>query len=410
MATLSCKLLTASAAAALAAAQVALAEPVTIDQVQLGNTLSNLTVEVPGEADAATAVSTSVGNTAAALFDTGSLEFSATQTNSGDSTATSQLRGGTVWGTATSATTAYGNAATGGSWNGDVAYDTTQTMTGNTSAASDIYLDSAGDLGVATTAAANVSVSASDYGATSGTQTQVSAGNVSATTDATSCCTAYSGTLLTTAAGNVQSSAGYTSNRIVTVDQTTAAGTSIAASGSIYMADGNDVTNMATSAGNSSVTDNQWGYASLGLDGAPAQQTNGADVSADSTVVLDHWSGFANSSAYGVGNSALVSNVGSDTAMYATQTNTGDVSSSATLAGQSWVGGTGSANAVSIGNAASTYLCNLCGDSAVYGTTAQSNSGNITATGYVNTPVAGAVMGSASAIGNASTFRSGGGN
>ena len=179
MATLTCKLLTASAAAALAAAQVALAEPVTIDQVQLGNTLSNLTVEVTGEADAATAVSTSVGNTAAALFDTGSLEFSATQANSGDSAATSQLRGGTVWGTATSATTAYGNAATGGSWNGDVAYDTTQTMTGNTSAASDIYLDSAGDLGVATTAAANVSVSASDYGATSGTQTQVSAGNVS---------------------------------------------------------------------------------------------------------------------------------------------------------------------------------------------------------------------------------------
>ncbi|MEZ5946795.1 MAG: holdfast anchor protein HfaD [Hyphomonas sp.] len=282
-------------------------------------------------------------------------------------------------------------------------------MSGDTSASAIVSLQGSSALSTATTAAANVSVSANDYGTAGGTQTQVSEGDVSASTNAVDCCGGWSATLLTTAAGNVISAEGYTATRIVTTDQTTAAGTTITADSDVYMLDGNDVTNMSTASGNSVVVNNEWGYTSLGLDGAPATQDNGADVDAASYVELDHWSGYAVSSAYGVGNSALVSNVGTDTAMYTTQSNTGDVSSSAALVGQSWVGGSGMANAVSIGNATSTYLCNLCGDSAVYGGTSQMNSGNITATGYVNTPVAGMVMGSATAIGNASTFGSGGG-
>ena len=100
-------------AAAPAAAPLAGADPIIIDQVQLNGTLGALIVEVPGEADAATAVATAVGNTAAGLLDSGSIDAVVTQQASGDSFATAELRGGTVWGPATIASTAYGNAATG---------------------------------------------------------------------------------------------------------------------------------------------------------------------------------------------------------------------------------------------------------------------------------------------------------
>ncbi|MCA8900201.1 MAG: holdfast anchor protein HfaD [Hyphomonas sp.] len=397
-------------AAALAAAPLAGADPIIIDQVQLNGTLGALIVEVPGEADAATAVATAVGNTAAGLLDSGSIDAVVTQQASGDSFATAELRGGTVWGPATIASTAYGNAATGSTWAGDIAADVTQTMSADTTALATTRLDTAGSVTSAATAAANVLVTANDYGTASGTQTQLSEGDVSAWTNASVLRNTQSATWLTTASGNNLTSAGSSATRLVTSNQTTADGTTVAAGADIYMQDGNNVSSALTAAGNSVTVTNEWGYASLGLEGGPAEQLNGADIEALSAVELDHWSGYAVSSSYGVGNSAAVSNVGADTAMYTAQVNTGDVTSGATLTGQSWVGGTGAANAVAIGNAASAFLCNLCGDSAVYGSANQVNSGATTAYSYVNTPVAGAIMGSATAIGNSATFASGDGN
>ena len=83
-------------------------------------------------------------------------------------------------------------------------------------------------------------------------------------------------------------------------------------------------------------------------------------MDANTTVSLDDWSGDANASAYGVGNSALVANVGSDTSLYAIQSNYGAVTANASLSGGR-NDGTGTVNATAIGNAATATLCNACG-------------------------------------------------
>ena len=127
-----------------------------------------------------------------------------------------------------------------------------------------------------------------------------------------------------------------------------------------------------------------------------------------SDVTLDHWSGYATASSYGVGNSALISNVGSDTAIYANQTNDGTVGSQASFSGQSWVGGTGMVSATSIGNAATATVCNYCSDAAVGGRINQTNNGQVYAYGQATSVYGNGIYGSATAIGNSATLQSAG--
>lgn len=407
------KLLAATALAGFAATPYAAAwedtvVPIVIDQVQLGGTLANLDVYIPESAGSATALAVSVGNTGAGLVNQGNLDYSATQSNSGDATASTTVTGGMVYGTAQSSAMAYGNASTSTTSNGEAVSAVDQMMTGTTSATSSLRLSGSGTVYSSTTAAANVSNTSATYGASTSSETQLSGGDVHADSDAEVCCNGRSATYTTTAAGNTSTATGSTSTTIATVNQTTASGTTIAATGAVYMADGNDVVSEVTAAGNSQVIQNEWGYASLGREGGPSEQTNAADVSAHSELVLDHWSGTATGSAYSVGNSAVVSNVGSDTALYSAQDNQGDVSSAIVFAGQSWVGGAGFVDATAAGNVSSATLCNYCGNAAVYGSTQQVNSGNIVAQTFVNAPMSGGMTSSASAMGNVATYRSDG--
>jgi hypothetical protein len=406
------KLMSAAATLALIAAPAATAwegapAPIVLDQVQLNQTVSDLDVQVTGHANDALAASTAVGNSGAALFKMGSIDYDATQANHGDVAATGSLTGGNV-GNAHAATTAYGNSSTAGTWMGNSYYRADQVMNGDTSASTTINLGATNNVAASTTAAANVSVSASEYGDNAAFQTQDVNGNVIANTDVDLCCANSSGTFVTTASGNVTSSSGSTSTSIVGAVQTTQAGTLIQAASDVYMHDGNDIVSAVTASGNSAVLTNEWGYASLGRQGSEVFQGNDADIDGQSYVTLDHWSGTATSSAYGVGNSSMVSNIGSDTALHTIQNNYGNVSTTASLTGQSWVGGAGHASAISIGNAASATLCNTCGDGVLSGTVSQYNAGNTTATTRMNTPHAGSVIGSASAIGNSATFTSNG--
>ena len=64
--------------------------------------------------------------------------------------------------------------------------------------------------------------------------------------------------------------------------------------------------------------------------------------------------------AYGVGNQAIVANVGSDTVMDVTQYNAGDVSANAALAGDG--GGMALASSAAYGNSVSGSLCAYCDD------------------------------------------------
>ena len=396
-----------------ALADEAEADPITtvvIDQVQLGDVWADMDVIVDHKTDNVISTSTAVGNTAAGLIMSGDIDYDATQTLKGNVGATNSIQGGYVDGIAIATTTAYGNASSGGTWMGDNFYRADQVSNGDVAAYTDIDLAGADIVASATTAIANVSNSSDEFGQNSAFQTQASNGSVYAETDADLCCDGTQASFVTTAAGNTVTSSGSTTTNYNGAVQTTAAGQSIRGLTDVYVGSGNNVTAVTTSAGNSALVSNEWGFATLGRQGSELFQGNDSKIDAQTYVTLDHWSGSAVSTAYGVGNSALISNVGSDTGLYAAQNNTAGVSSQASLSGQSYTGGTGLVNATAIGNAATATLCNMCGDATLQGSVTQYNSGDTYAQGSVNTPTAGTIIGSASAIGNSATYTSGGGD
>ncbi len=380
-----------------------------IEQVQLGAQTAWLDVHVPPASESVTATSVAVSNSGSSILAYGRNAFSARQDSHGDTAAATSLTGGPVLGAASVTTTAYGNSANATTAAGDNHYRAEQVMRGNTAASTQIALQGAGSVSSKTVAAANVSVSGSKFGDNLAFQTQQADGSVRATTDAVVCCIATGADIETLAAGNLASSSGWTSTTYNGAVQTTGFdGTTIAAATNVYSASASEVTGSASASGNSFVLQSAWGYATLGRQGSELYQGNGAAISASSSVELDHWSGMAASIAYGVGNTALATNTGSDLGLNAIQSNFAGVDASASLAGQSWTGGTGHVAATAVGNVAGATLCNTCGDGALSGNVNQFNQGNISASALAKTPVAGHVVASASAIGNAATFTSNG--
>ncbi len=91
---------------------------------------------------------------------------------------------------------------------------------------------------------------------------------------------------------------------------------------------------------------------------AAIEQNSTATVSADSYVTLGgDFTGFASAGAYGVGNQATVSNVGSDTVLDVSQSNGGDVYANAALVGD---GGMALASSAAYGNHISGSVCTSC--------------------------------------------------
>lgn len=412
----SSKLLGAAAVAALLAAPAMAGEDseetpisvVVIEQVQLGNVWSGMDVKAPGITHDIVSTSTAVGNAAAGLVKSGDIDLDTFQTLEGHVEAENSIYGYKT-GTAIATTTAYGNSTTGGTWSGTNFYRAEQTSNGDVSANTDVKLHGANQIATSTTAMANVSVPSDEYGTNRAFQIQDSNGSVDANTKIVMCCTGTSGTFATTAGGNAVSSTGSTSTNFNGAVQTTAAGEHIQAATDVYMGDGHNVLAATTAFGNSATVHNEWGYATLGRDGSELFQANESAIDSQTYVTLDHWSGYASATAYGVGNSGLISNVGSDTGLFANQENTGNVYTSANLTGNSMVGGTGQVNATAIGNAVTANLCNTCsGDAVLQGGINQINSGSMIARGTAHTPYAGAVYGSATAVGNSATFQSNG--
>ncbi|MEO0466086.1 MAG: holdfast anchor protein HfaD, partial [Pseudomonadota bacterium] len=232
-------------------------------------------------------------------------------------------------------------------------------------------------------------------------------GSVTATTDADFCCVGATAAIATTAGGNSITSTGSTTTSIQGAVQTTATGETIQAVSDVYAGSANGAIVTTTASGNSYVLHNEWGYTSLGREGSELYQGNESEIDARSWVTLDNWNGHAAVSSYGVGNSAVVGNIGSDTALHTIQSNFGAVGSQASFDGASATGGVAQLTSTSIGNAASATLCTACNDASLSGTVSQFNSGNIYATGIMNAPNAGVVIGTATAIGNSATFQTG---
>lgn len=380
---------------------------VEIDQVQLNDVWSNMRVEIPDYAWEATSTSTAVGNAAAGLITNGSIDLDVQQQLDGNVSAANELIGGSA-GLAVATTTAYGNSTTGGTWAGNNYYHADQVANGDVSADTRIDMDNAGTVASATTAIANVSVPTDEYGTNGAFQIQDSNGSVQATTDVDMCCDGHSASFVTTAGGNAMSSTGSTSTNINGAVQTTQAGETVAASSDVYMGFGHNVLAATTAFGNSASQNNEWGYATLGREGSEVFQGNDADVDAQSYVTIEEFSGYATSTAYGVGNTVSTSNLGSDTGLYAIQNNYGTVYSDANLSGSSSSDGAGIVTSTAIGNAATATLCNICGDASLYGQTTQYNAGSVIARGSATVGQSGSVFGAATAVGNSATYQSNG--
>jgi hypothetical protein len=381
---------------------------IVIDQIQSGDLWSSMEVHVEQHATDAAASATTVGNTAAGLVATGDLDYDANQTMHGSVKAAARLDGADVAGTALTTATAYGNASTAGTWMGNGATQSHQVMTGDVMAKSMIELDSAANVSAATTGIANVATTSGEYGNNHAFQTQSSEGSVKAKTLAEIDHSSGQASLVTTAGGNTINSQGYTTTAIQGAVQTTAAGETIESYSEIEMETAGTVVAATTAAGNSYLLNNEFGYATLGRDGSELYQGNESEVRARTVVDLGDFSGHAAASAYGVGNSAAITNVGSDTGLYAIQSNFADVTSQARFDGASMSGGVAQLSSVAIGNTATAALCVTCGQATVSGTTNQFNSANIIATGTMRTTQAGALIGSATAIGNSATYQSSG--
>ncbi len=378
-----------------------------LEQSQDGNVLGVAVVTAPEAASAVVGTSAAYGNVGSGVVDNGNLIYTGVQGLRGRADAFTTIDTGDVHGPVVGTAVAYGNSSTARVTGGEAQYFVTQTADGDVSATSDVSVRNAWTVSVGTVAAANVSAVENRDGTIRNFVRQDANASVTALSDVTACCTGDSAVVTTTALGNSQSSTGSTTTNYAGAVQITGDGTTISARTRYSAPIANGVTiGASTASGNSATMTNEWGYATLGRDGSNVYQQQSARVEAVTTVNLDSWAGVATASAYGVGNSALVSNIGSDTGLWAVQGNYGDVYAGAELAGQSYSGGTGIVTSTAIGNAASAYVCSTCGSGAVTGGVNQFNGADVTAYGRANTPVAGAVASSAVAIGNTATFQS----
>ncbi len=408
--------LAAVSVAALLAAAPALAqesgvgrpgEPIVIDQFQTGDIWSNMNVVMPDETDHAASTATASGNAAAAMAVSGDVHGEANQENTGNVGAEARLEGGLAYGQASAVATAYGNSATSTTGDGNSHVRSSQTMGGDTTASVEMELLGGNTVSSSSTAIANAVSTHAEYGDNYAEHEQYAEGSVTATTDADLCCDGTSATFSTVAGGNAVTSTGETTTAIQNATQTTAPGVTLRGTTDLYMYEATNAVAATTVAGNSYALENRFGYTALGTEEDALTQTNEGEVDAQTYVTVGAWNGYAATSAYGVGNSALVSNYGSDTTLYADQTNTGDVSAQASFDGTSSSGGVATLNSTAIGNAATASLCNVCGDAVLSGTTRQVNSGNVYSSGTMTVPSSGGVIGSASAIGNSATYQSG---
>ncbi|OLF80602.1 hypothetical protein AWH62_15340 [Maricaulis sp. W15] len=150
--------------------------------------------------------------------------------------------------------------------------------------------------------------------------------------------------------------------------------------------------------GNSVWIQNENGYAHI-----QGEQDNEGAVTAESEILVGNFDADVLSvSAEGVGNSAIISNIGADAFMGLDQTNNGAVIARANLDGDA--GGSALVSATAFGNAATTYVCSECPVTA-WGNTNQTNNAAVSSvvTGRMN--AGGVLSGAATAIGNSATYQ-----
>ena len=366
-------------------------------QLNWGDVVADINVVTRDGARSATAIATAAGNSVSGANVNGGLDAESDQTMSGATFSYATLEGGDVR-NASAMSTAQGNTLEAQTTNGALNLVAAQTADGGDALArTRVRIGNAQTLSAVSSAAANNAATSADHGDLNVDLTQTASNSAYAITDVDACCVGQ------TAAGassaiNAYSSSSTTATVNAQYDQTST-GAASEATTDVYQNRAYGVTAATTTAANSASVSNEWGYAQI-----RGRQTSSTDVKADTRVTLPDFSGTTSVSAYGVGNSTLATNVGSDMAVDVAQLNTGGVDANAQFTGASYDQGDVVLASTAIGNGFTGYVCSQCGDAALTGTVSQTNGGNIVSTGSISANGAGVIVGSASAIGNSATF------
>jgi len=383
--------------AALLIASPAFAQDNGNNQYNSGNTNAQTNVNV-GQADGVGATAVAGGNVANSESE-GDFEIDSTQHNDGDTTAEADVTAWTVHGNIAVTAAAVANGGTVVAGEGDVEIDSTQLSHGNSTASVRFRGGHAHNAGTSASAAGNVGTLVAENGEIRLRGTQEATGSYTANVEADH--DEVTGQVVSGAvsSANNMSIAGYTTTMLTDTNQR--ASGNVGARVDLYAGQAEDASGNATANANSIAIDNQYGYVNSRI-----RQEASSDVAAQSYVTLGgEFSGFASAGAYGVGNSATVSNSASDTVIDVAQLNSGGVSADAGLVA---AGGDGMALASSAayGNTASGTVCGYCdaGSPGLYADVNQVNTGDVTSRATVNTGRAGLAATTATAIGNAATF------
>jgi hypothetical protein len=389
-------------AAILMVAPMAYADP--NSQYQSGDANAVTTITVGSTVDAG-ATSVASGNVASATVVEDEEDIVSTQHMDGSTSATTDA---TVWhaeGNIAAASAAVGNGATAVATEDSGLYiDSTQLNHGDATAATRFTGAESANAGTSASASGNVTALSLDHSGAALISNQESIGNVSAVSEADHGIVYGQAVSGSVASANNLSVGGETATVLTAVTQS--ASGSVEARSDLYTGYAYDASGNATANANATTIDNQWGYVN-----ARVSQNSDANVRADSYVTLsDAFVGFGSAGAYGVGNQAMISNVGSDTVVDVTQVNSGDVSANAALVGDG--GQSALASAAAYGNNNTAALCAYCDDNVPTLSTSndQTNAGDVYARASVTAPRARLVGATSSAIGNAATYQTSGPN
>ncbi len=373
-------------------------------RTQAATVESSQTLDVVTVDDGVTDTTSSTGNSLTAGSEAGSLDVQTTQSMQGNAPASTTLNvqdGGYSGASSSLTTAATGNAVTASISGGGDMTSTIDQTTGPVSITTDsqinAYSAQTGDVTASSQAVANSAAVGASTGYSGTTVNQTSTAITQSDGGATVHYTPGALTLSATAASNNLTATGtdgaaqdVTATQSMTGERTQAAQF-------VAVGNGQTVTNAATATANNISASGE----NNPLNVVTVQDNTGYVRAQAETTSYEF--GSSSSLAYGVGNSVMAAEVGSDLTLNNTQTNSGNgVEVIANSTGNNGYDLTSSATAM--GNSATGYSCSSCAGT-VNVANHQYNSSDVGATSAVSfTSSARSVTGVATAVGNSATF------
>ena len=386
--------------AAFFAAPLAQAQTVSNDQFDLRGASSEMSIATDSALDVGV---TSVAGANAYAVSGPNVALDNLQHADGDVTATNTASIGSAGGVVVVTSAAVANGVTSATQNGGMDVRSTQLSHANQTASVVNDTGYVGHSASSASASGNVAALSAANGDISAALTQESAGSLLASTEADHWGSDGQVVADAIASANNISATGSTTTLLTDTTQNSGGG-QVTAEVELYVGHAADAVGNATANANALTIDNEFGYVNT-----RAVQENTASVEARAYVTLGgDFAGFASAGAYGVGNSAIVSNTTSDTVLDISQNNVGDISANVGLVTEG-AGDQALASSAAYGNVVTGSLCGQqCGDgqATLNANNTQINSGAVHASAAIHAREANTIAGTATAIGNAATYQS----